>query len=229
MANVSVIVPTFNERDNLGLLVEELSRVCVGLDFEVVVADDDSPDGTGELADELAKKFPVVALHRKVDKGLSPAVIDGFARASGEVFVVMDADLSHPPELVPRLVEKVSEGFDVVYASRHVEGGGLSDWPFHRRLISRAASFLARGLTKSTDPMSGFFAVKRSVIEGVSLNPVGFKIGLEILVKGKYRKYGEVGFVFRDRAAGESKLDSRVYVDYVRHLLRLYAFKLKRL
>lgn len=229
MASVSVVVPTFNERDNIGVLVEELVRVCAGLGIEVLVADDDSPDGTGDVADELSEKYPVVPVHRRKDKGLAPAVIDGFAKASGDIFVVMDADLSHPPDIVPKLVAKVGEGFDVVYASRHIEGGGLSDWPFHRRMISKAASLLARGLTESTDPMSGFFAFKREVIEGVSLNPVGFKIGLEILVKGKYDKYGEVGFVFRDRALGESKLDARVYVDYVRHLIRLYLFKLKRI
>ena len=229
MAYVSVIVPTYNERDNVRPLLERIFASCVGLDVEVVVADDGSPDGTAGEAEALAKRYPVVVLRRTGERGLSPAVVEGFSKASGRIIALMDADLSHPPEVLPKLLRKVEAGCDIVFASRNVPGGGVSGWPLYRRLVSRAAALLSRPLTQSSDPMSGFFMFRREVISGVSLNPLGFKIGLEILVKGKYGRYGEVPYVFRDRAAGESKLDARQYRYYVLHLVRLYAFKLKRI
>ena len=227
MTKLSVIIPTFNECENIENIVKAVLDECKDLDAEVVVSDDDSPDGTWRIAEELGKRLPVVSVRRMVDKGLSPAVIEGFTKASGDVLAVMDADFSHPPEVIPKLYDKIQGGCDMVFGSRHIKGGGLSNWPLHRKLISKGASALARPLTVSTDPMSGLFMLKRDVLEGVSLNPVGFKIGLEILVKGSITKYGEVGYVFQDRAAGKSKLDARQYVDYVRHLARLYLFKLK--
>ncbi len=227
MVLISIIVPTFNERENLEEFVKRLFRSSGGFDLEVVVVDDDSRDGTGELADELAGKFNLQVIHRVGVRGLSSAVIDGFNTATGEVFGVMDADLSHPPEVLPKLVEKISEGFEVVFASRKVEGGGFDDWPIHRKIISFFATIMAKPLTDCTDPMSGFFLVRKEVIEGVSLSPLGFKIGLEILVKGMFSRYAEVGYTFKDRAKGESKLGFRQYFDYLHHLLRLYVFKLK--
>lgn len=227
MAYVSVIVPTYNERVNVRPLLERIFASCAGLDVEVVVADDGSPDGTAGEAEALAKRYPVVVLRRTGERGLSPAVVEGFSKASGRVIAVMDADLSHPPEVLPSLIRKVEGGCDVVFASRHISGGGMENWPIRRRLVSKVASLAARPLTNSTDPMSGFFMVRREVIDGVELNPLGFKIGLEILVKGKYGRYGEVPYVFKDRAVGESKLNARQYLYYVLHLVRLYAFKLR--
>jgi dolichol-phosphate mannosyltransferase len=227
MARVSVVVPTYNERENIRPLVDGVFEACRGANLEVVVADDGSPDGTAAEAEALAKRYPVVVIRRTGERGLSPAVLEGFSRASGSIIGVMDADLSHPHEVLPSLIKKIDGGCDVVFASRHIPGGGMQNWPFHRRLVSRLAALFAKPLSNSTDPMSGFFMFRREVIDGVKLNPLGFKIGLEILVKCKYKNYGEVPYVFRNRAAGESKLDARQYVNYLRHLARLYAFRLK--
>ncbi len=175
------------------------------------------------MAEELAKSHNLKVLHRTGKLGLSSAVLEGFAAASGDILVVMDADLSHPPEKIPEMVTQITEGrADMVVGSRHVPGGSIEDWPIHRRLLSKAATLLARPLTKVKDPMSGFFALKRSVIEGVELDPVGYKIGLEILVKGRHTKVVEVPIRFANRKAGQSKLGGAVMLRYIDHVTTLY-------
>ena len=141
----------------------------------------------------------------------------------GDAVVVMDADLSHPPEKISEMVERITKGgADMVIGSRYVEGGHVENWPFRRRLMSKSATLLARGLTKVKDPMSGFFAIKREVVEGVELNPIGYKIALEILVKGKVSKVEEVPITFADRKAGKSKLGASVTLKYIDHCISLY-------
>lgn len=221
---VSVVIPTYNERVNLQALVERIFNACSGMEVEVVVADDNSPDGTAELAEELGRRFPVKVLRRFRDRGLSQAVLDGFRNAGGDIMGVMDADLSHPPEKIPEMV-KALENADVVVGSRMAEGGGVKDWPLARKLISTGATLLARPLTSVSDPMSGFFFIRRRVIDGVVLNPMGYKILLEILVKGSYSNVAEVPFVFLDRQTGESKLNMRIQLQYLAHLLKLYLYK----
>jgi len=175
------------------------------------------------MAEELAKSHDLKVLHRTGKLGLSSAVLEGFAAASGDILVVMDADLSHPPEKIPEMVRQITEGrADMVVGSRHVPGGSIEDWPIHRRLLSKAATLLARPLTKVKDPMSGFFALKRSVIEGVRLDPVGYKIGLEILVKGRHTRVVEVPIRFANRKAGQSKLGGAVMLRYIDHVTTLY-------
>jgi dolichol-phosphate mannosyltransferase len=223
-----VIIPTYNERDNLEELIRRTSAACSAtrMSYEIVIVDDNSPDGTGALAEEMGKSFNVKVVHRAGKLGLSTAVTDGFKAASGSVFVVMDADLSHPPEKISEMVERITKGgADMVVGSRYVEGGHVENWPFHRRLMSKGATLLARGLNKVKDPMSGYFALKREVVEGVELNPVGYKIGLEILVKGKVRKVEEVPITFADRKAGKSKLGASVTLKYIDHCLLLYEHK----
>jgi len=223
-----VIVPTYNEKDNLEELVRRTNSACAsaGIEVEMVIVDDNSPDGTGKRADELGSGFRVKVVHRAGKLGLSTAVMEGFDAASGDILVVMDADLSHPPEKVPEMVSKISSGeAEMVVGSRYVKGGHVENWPVHRRLISKTATLLAKGLTTVKDPMSGFFAFKRSVIDGVVLNPVGYKIGLEILVKGKYSKVEEVPITFADRKAGKSKLGAGVTLKYIDHCLLLYEHK----
>jgi len=220
-----VIVPTYNERANLAELVSRVERACsdAGIEAEVVIVDDNSPDGTGALADELGRTHRVRAVHRSGKLGLSSAVLEGFRAASGDVLVVMDADLSHPPEKIPEMVAKIDAGqAEVVVGSRYVRGGSVENWPFHRKVISKGATLLARGLTKVRDPMSGFFALKRSVIEGVALNPVGYKIGLEVLVKGRYENVVEVPIRFANRRAGKSKLGGSEFLKYIDHVSMLY-------
>lgn len=222
---VSVIVPTYNERENLPELFERVSRALKGYDYEIIVVDDDSPDETWKLAQELAKGFPVKVIRRTEEKGLSSAVIRGFKEAEGNVFVVMDADLQHPPEVIPQLLKTIEEGADVAIASRYVPGGGVKNWYWYRKLISRGAIMLGRlalpKIRNVKDPVSGFFALKREVVENVELNPVGFKILMEILIKGHYSKVVEVPFTFGLRKAGESKLSGKTMLNYLRHLYRL--------
>jgi dolichol-phosphate mannosyltransferase len=222
------VVPTYNEKENLDELVRRVQQACssAGLSAELVIVDDNSPDGTGARAEEIAKSENLKVVHRSGKLGLSSAVLEGFKAASGSILVVMDADLSHPPEKIPEMVSKIESGeADVVVGSRYVRGGSVENWPFTRRIISKGATLLARWLTKVKDPMSGFFALKRSVIDGVPLDPVGYKIGLEILVKGKYAKVAEVPIHFADRKAGKSKLGGGEYLRYIDHVIMLYEYR----
>jgi len=219
------VIPTYNEKPNLRELISRINSACSakGMEVEIVVVDDNSPDGTGALAEELRNEFNVKVLHRAGKLGLSTAVIEGFEAATGDLLVVMDADLSHPPEKIPEMVEKIRSGdAQVVVGSRYVKGGCVENWPIHRRLVSKGATLIARGLTKVKDPMSGFFALERAVISGVELNPIGYKIGLEIMVKGRYERVEEIPITFADRKAGKSKLGASVYLKYIDHCIRLY-------
>lgn len=219
---VSVILPTYQERANIERAVRAAHEALAQHDHEVLVVDDASPDGTADAAGALADDgVPVRVVRRVGERGLASAVLEGFRQAKGDVFVVMDADGSHPADLLPELVGAVARGSDVCVASRYVTGGGIEGWPWRRRAVSAVATRLAAHLTPVRDPMSGYFAVKRSVVEGRPLDPRGFKIGLDVLVRGAYATVEEVPFVFRDRDLGKSKLRAGVYVDYVRHLWEL--------
>ncbi|MCK4454766.1 MAG: glycosyltransferase family 2 protein [Thermoplasmata archaeon] len=225
---VSVVVPTYNERENIEELVERIFTVFEqeGIQGEVVVVDDDSPDGTGTLAEELGKTFSVRTIIRKEERGLSSAVLKGFEVASGNILGVIDADLSHPPESIPDLVRPIlNREADLVFGSRYMDGGRIENWPFTRRLISKGAEMLSKPLADTTDPMSGFFFLRRNVVDDVDLNPKGFKIGLEIIVKGNYTNLMEVPITFVDRKAGTSKLKGFEYVNYLIHNLSLLLHK----
>ena len=219
------MVPTFNEKDNLDDLVRRITDACsgAGIEPEIIIVDDNSPDGTGNHAEDLAKTHNMKVIHREGKMGLSSAVIEGFSASSGSILVVMDADLSHPPESIPDMVQKIQSGeAEVVVGSRYVKGGSVENWPFHRKVMSRGATLIARGLTKVKDPMSGFFALKKEVLDGAELNPVGYKIGLEILVKGRYSKVLEMPIHFANRKAGSSKLGGSEMLRYVDHVSMLY-------
>lgn len=221
---VSIIVPTYNEARSLSELAGRLFAALqgAGLEGELVVVDDGSPDGTGAIAEELARRYPMQVLHRPAKSGLASAVLEGMARAQGDILVVMDADLSHPPEVVPRLVAPILAGeADLAVASRYVRGGGVAQWPWIRRLVSWGANLLARPLVPMRDATSGFFAVRREVLEGVSLNPIGFKIGLEVMARGRYRRFVEVPYIFEDRRYGKSKFGLREVFHYLWQLLVL--------
>jgi dolichol-phosphate mannosyltransferase len=167
----------------------------------------------------------VKVVRRPRKMGLASAVLDGMKVAKHELVAVMDADLQHPPELLPKLLEKAKEGHDVVVASRYAEGGGVEGWSFWRRLISRGATLLAHALLPRTreveDPLSGFFLFRKCVVEGVELNPTGYKLLLEVLVRGRYGSVAEVPYVFEARRRGRSKLGLKEIFDYVALLLRL--------
>jgi dolichol-phosphate mannosyltransferase len=226
---VSFIIPTYNERENIPVIAKQLFDVArrAKIDLELVIVDDNSPDGTGKIIDELSKKYKIVPVHRKGKLGLGSAVTTGFKRAKGEILGVIDADLSHPPSILPRLVKPLMMNkADMVVGSRYVKGGGVEVWPFHRKMISLVATLPARPLTRVKDPMSGLFAFKRNVIKGKKLNVKGYKIGMEILVKGNTKKVREVPFVFRNRKMGESKLGLEEYGDYLKNLCLLYKYKI---
>ncbi|MGB9724329.1 MAG: polyprenol monophosphomannose synthase [Chloroflexia bacterium] len=221
---VSVIVPTYNEARSLPELAGRLFSALqgAGLEGELVIVDDGSPDGTGALAEDLARRYPIQVLHRPAKLGLASAVLEGMARARGEILVVMDADLSHPPEAVPRLVAPILAGeADLAVASRYVRGGGVAHWPWTRRFVSWGANLLARPLVPMRDATSGFFAARRDVVEGTPLNPIGFKIGLEVMARGRYRRFVEVPYTFEDRRYGKSKFGLREVFHYLRQLFAL--------
>jgi dolichol-phosphate mannosyltransferase len=225
---VSVIVPTYQEKENIKPLVERIGAVLAGQDYEIIVVDDSSPDGTAEAAASLANSHPVRVIKREGVRGLGTAILEGFRNAKGDMMGVIDADLQHPPEALPGLVAALESGADIAIASRYVRSGRIEGWPFLRRLVSKGAILLARPLTKVRDPMSGYFMVTRGVVEGKSFSPKGYKLLLEILVKGSYHRVKEVPYTFGSRQAGKSKLNSVEYVRYLRLLLDLYLHKLRK-
>jgi len=225
-SGLSIIVPTYNEAENIGELIERIETSLKGLDFEVIVVDDSSPDGTAEIAEELGRAYRNVKVIKRPRKmGLASAALEGMREAKYRLIAVMDADLQHPPELLPKLLERAKEGYDIVIASRYVKGGGVEGWSLWRRLISRGATLLAHALFLETrkvkDPLSGFFLFRREVVEGIRLNPIGYKLLLEVLMKGEYDKVAEVPYVFKMRRRGKSKLDLREILNYVLFLLKL--------
>jgi len=226
---VSIIIPTYNESDNIRKIIPEIFAVFRAKDIngEVVVIDDNSPDKTWQIAEDLGKEYNVKSIRRVNERGLSSAVVRGFKEASGNLIGVMDADLSHPTDAIPDMIEPLRSGTELVIGSRYVSGGGIENWPAKRKVISKGATMLARGLTKIKDPMSGFFFFRREIIDGVKLNPTGYKIGLEVLVKGKHKTVKEVPYTFKDRAEGESKMGTREIINYLMHLAKLYGYKVR--
>ncbi len=222
---ISLIIPTYKERENIAPLVERIYQALHNYNYRVLIVDDDSSDGTSELVKSLSQKYPVDILVRKNKRGLASAVVDGISQAPGETVVVMDADLQHPPEVLPDLLKAIDGGADMVIASRYVPGGGCQGWGLARRINSMGAIFIAHLLLPSTrrirDPMSGFFAFKKQAIAGAKLQPIGYKIVLEILIQGKFQNVAEVPFIFVTRARGKSKLSARQQIDYLKHVYSL--------
>lgn len=224
-----MVVPTYNERDRLTELVTAVFAAADarGLSVELVVVDDNSPDGTGALADDLATRYRMQVVHRAGKLGLGTAVVEGFKVASAEVVGVMDADFSHPPALVPVLFAAFRQtNADVVVASRYVPGGSTPDWPFKRRLLSRTACLLARGLSPIRDAASGFFIIRRDVARSTTIKAGGFKICLELIVRSGVRRLVELPYRFDDRELGESKMSMREAAGYLVQLRDLYLGRL---
>ena len=227
---LSVIIPTFREISNLEAMAVAIDTVLVkqGIPYEVIFVDDNSQDGSEELGARLAQRLPVRMIVRHEEKGLATAVLEGLDVARGEFVLVMDADLSHPAERIPDMLAKLESGaHDFVVGSRYVAGGSLDpSWTWFRHLNSKVATLLALPLARVRDPMSGFFAFRRAAMpERRLLSPIGYKIGLELLVKGEFKKPGEVPIHFADRVHGYSKLSWKEQVRYLRHLRRLYQFR----
>lgn len=227
--DISVVVPTFHEVENIGLLVERVfaATTAANLAAELIVVDDDSQDGTDVRCAELATRYDVRLIIRRGERGLATAVIEGFRQARGRLLVCMDADLSHPPEAIPEMVRALADGAEFAIGSRYLERGGVEEgWGVYRWLNSKIATFLARPLTTVSDPLGGFFAMPRDAFSRAGeLSPLGYKIALEVLVRSRARRISEIPIFFRDRKFGKSKLSLRIQFQYLRHLRRLYLFK----
>ncbi|MEH2082739.1 MAG: glycosyltransferase [Nostoc sp.] len=228
--HLSLVIPTYKERENIKNVVSILSQLLdesIAGNYELIVVDDDSPDRTWEIAQSLMTKYPQLrVMRRQQERGLSSAVIRGWQASMGSVLGVIDGDLQHPPEILIQLLRNIEQGADLAVASRHVEGGGVSSWSVIRRFLSRGAQLLGlvilpEVLGRVSDPMSGYFMVRRSAIAGATLNPVGYKILLEVIGRGKVDQVAEVGYVFCERKEGESKVTWKQYIDYIHHLVRL--------
>jgi dolichol-phosphate mannosyltransferase len=235
---LSLVLPTYQEKHNIEPIVEQLTakldHVLPGA-YELIVVDDDSPDLTWSIADELTTKYPQLRVIRRVaERGLATAVIRGWQIARGKVLGVIDADLQHPPEVLGQMWAAIDQGADLAVASRNVEGGGVSEWSMLRRVLSRGAQILGliifpEGVGRISDPMSGYFLVKREAIAGKILSPLGYKILVEVVGRGQIDKIAEVGYEFQERLSGDSKVTAQQYVEYIRHLLRLRLSRSRRL
>lgn len=226
----SIVIPTYNEAGGIERLIRSLGALFTehALDGEMIVVDDNSPDGTGAIVDALGAEFPVRCLHRAGKLGLSSGVIEGwkFARPESVAVGAMDADFSHDISILPAMVKALEDGYGLAVGSRYVQGGGITNWPMKRIVTSKVACMLAQPLTRIKDITSGYFLVRRTAIEGVQLDPIGFKIGLEVIAKGHYGKAIEIPYVFTDRIAGESKLNEKEIFNYLKQLRKLYAARL---
>ena len=233
-AQVSIIIPTYNESENIIQVLKSIGDYLPkDIATEAIVVDDNSPDGTGKVVEDYINDtqnkigYTIDVIHRKTKSGLSSAILDGIQHSSGETVVVMDSDFSHPPKIIPRLVEEIKiSKCDIAIASRYTVGGKVSGWSAKRKLISKTAKGIAKvglGINES-DPMSGFFAFRRKILEGIKFDAIGYKMLLEILVKTKGAKVKEIPYTFTNRVYGYSKLDSSTMLDYVRSVWRLYRY-----
>jgi dolichol-phosphate mannosyltransferase len=228
----SVIIPTYKEANNIPVLVKQIDDAlrCKNIRYEVVIIDDNSDDGTVEAVDALKNKYPVSLIVRTNARGLSSAVVEGIRQAQGNVCVVMDADLSHPPEKIPDLISEITDGADFAIGSRFVPGGSAIHFNLFRKCNALISKTIAFPFSRVSDPMAGFFAFPRSLIKNIEmLNPLGFKIGLEVMVKCSPKNIRELPIIFQERLYGESKLSIKEQINYIAHLLRLFDYKYYKL
>lgn len=219
--DLSIAIPTYNEKDNVKILIQKLEKEFSenNIKGEVVFVDDNSPDGTGKILEDLKEENSFVrVIHRKGKEGLSSAVVEGWKNSTGNVLGVMDADLSHPVEKIPEMLEETKKGSDLVVGSRYISGGGIRGWNFKRKVMSKFATFLAKPFTKIKDPMSGFFFVKKDKLNFSKIDSKGFKILLEVAVKSDIKKIKEIPITFTDRQKGKSKANSKEIFCYLKNL-----------
>ncbi len=231
MPNITVIVPTLNEGANIDLLLQRVIAVrrASHLEFDVLFIDSASTDDTCERVQAWELREPVRLLRRETNVGLAGAVIAGARVTEAKYVAVMDADLSHPPEALPDLLQPLLSGtHDMVIGSRYIAGGSMPDWPLSRKISSRLATFPALFLCNVQDPLAGFFALERRRLVDLPGPVPGFKIGLAILAEYSDLRVKEIPIVFRDRDYGESKMDSRVACEYLYQLFGLYMQRLLR-
>ncbi|MBV9177756.1 MAG: glycosyltransferase family 2 protein [Nitrososphaeraceae archaeon] len=258
---MSIVIPTYNEAENISRLIEAIKdNLPSGIFTEIIVVDDNSPDGTGKIVETYTqnnnnsatkksslqrqdqkqeqnvleinsnKNCSVKVINRENRNGLIPAILQGISSSGGDYILVMDADFSHSPENIPRMIEELLHNPDqIVVASRYVKGSSVVGWPVKRKIISRCANIIARyvlRLCNITDPMSGFFAFRRHLIENVTIDTSGYKLLLELLVKvnGGNTRVREIPYTFTDRQSGRSKMDNGVMIDYIKAVWHLYRY-----
>ncbi len=231
---VSIIIPTYNESQNILKILKSIGDILPPkILTEAIVVDDNSPDGTGKIVENYLKNFKKITgytidvIHRTAKKGLSSAILNGIQQAKGDTIVVMDSDFSHPPQIIPRMVDALKKyRCDIVVASRYVKGGKISNWPLKRKFLSKIATSIAKkGLgVQAADPMSGFFAFKRPIIKGLKFDAIGFKMLLEILVKTRGANVREIPYTFTDRKLGSSKVSLSTAYDYAKSVWKLYRY-----
>ncbi|WP_255465093.1 glycosyltransferase family 2 protein [Nitrosopumilus sp. b3] len=229
---ISIIIPTYNESQNILNILKSIGDIIPKNVFtEAIVVDDNSPDGTGKIVEDYLKSVKKIAgytidiIHRTTKNGLSSAILSGIQRAAGDTIIVMDSDLSHPPQIIPKMIETLKKyQCDMVVASRYITGGQINGWNTKRKFLSKVATMIAkRGLNvKTNDPMSGFFAFRKGILKGLSFDAIGFKILLEILVKKRGLDVKEIPYTFQDRKLGSSKLNSSIVFDYIKSVWKLY-------
>lgn len=222
---VSIVLPTFNERDNIKIIIPLIASIMRrnGINYEVIVVDDNSPDKTWEVAKSFEDIYNVEVYVRRGERGLSSAVIYGAKQSSCNYIVVMDADLQHPPEKIVDIVKKLHSGCDIVVASRYIDGGGVEGWSKLRLLESIIATQIARLVLSPArrvrDPLSGFFGVRKDLLLNPEIKPLGYKILLEVLVKNAGARVCEIPYVFRSRKIGKSKLGVRTILEYIAQII----------
>ncbi len=233
-AEISIILPTYNESKNICGILEHIQKsISKDISIETIVIDDNSQDGTAKIAEDYyysikeKTNHTINVIKRKAKNGSSSAILSGITEASGDTIVVMDSDFSHPPHIIPKMIDTLKQtSCDIVIASRYVKGGSIQGWPLKRKLMSKIATIIAKkGLgVKSQDPMSGFFAFKKSIIKGLKFDAIGYKMLLEILVKTKGIKIQEIPYTFTDREKGTSKLGMGTVLDYCKSVWKLYKY-----
>jgi dolichol-phosphate mannosyltransferase len=233
-AQVSIIIPTYNESRNIIQILKSIGEnLPKNLTAEAIVVDDNSPDSTGKIVEEYLKSVKKIAgytmnvIHRTSKNGLSSAILSGIQRANGDTIVVMDSDFSHPPQIIPKMIESLKKyQCDIVIASRYISGGKIKGWTLKRKIMSKVATLIAKkGLgVKTNDPMSGFFAFKKNILKGINFDAIGYKIILEILVKKSGIDVKEIPYTFENRRFGSSKLDRSTITDYFKSAWKLYKF-----
>ena len=231
---VSIIIPTYNESQNIVKILKSIGNIIPSnIQTQAIVVDDNSPDGTGKIVEEYIQTIKKIAgytidvIHRTAERGLGSAILKGIQQASGDTIVVMDSDFSHPPQIIPRMLDTLKKyQCDIVVASRYVKEGKIQGWPLKRKLMSKMATVIAKkGLRIGTsDPMSGFFAFKRALISGLKFDAIGYKMLLEILVKTKGATIKEIPYTFTDRKFGSSKVTASTVIDYGKSVYKLYRY-----
>ena len=229
---ISIIIPTYNESTNIVKILESIFQsIPKNIFAEAIIVDDNSPDGTGKIVEDYLKNmkkmtnYTIEIIHRKAKSGLASAILNGVQKAKSNTIIVMDSDFSHPPQIIPKMIEAFKQyQCDLVVASRYITGGNIQGWTTKRKLMSKIATLIAKkGLgVKTKDPMSGFFAFKKNIIKELNFDALGYKFLLEILVKTKGINIKEIPYTFENRKFGSSKVDSSTIIDYFRSVWKLY-------